>query len=252
MLIPRLEGRWEYMRTAADALARSFRVVTFSLAGEPSSGLPLDPALGLENYVAQVVRALDEQRIDRAIVCGVSFGGVVGVRFAAAHPGRTASLVLASAPGPRWHLKPRHLLYARLPWLFGPLFVSETPWRLREEILAALPGRRDRVRFGLSQIRTFTHAPVSLIRMAKRARMISPLDLTGECARITAPTLVITGEPHLDQIVPVDGTSDYARLIAGAQHVVLERTGHQGVMTRPDAFAHLVRAFAESHRHAAA
>jgi hypothetical protein len=44
VLIPRLEGRWEYMRAAADALARSFRVVTFSLAGEPSSGVALDRA----------------------------------------------------------------------------------------------------------------------------------------------------------------------------------------------------------------
>jgi pimeloyl-ACP methyl ester carboxylesterase len=160
--------------------------------------------------------------------------------------------VIASAPGPRWQLRPRHLLYARMPWIFGPAFVAETPSRLREEIRAALPGRRQRLRFGLSHIRTFARAPLSLARMAERARMISPLDLTAECARVAAPTLVITGEPHLDHIVSVNGTSEYARLIPGARRAVLEHTGHQGVMTRPDAFADLVQAFVENQRHAAA
>jgi pimeloyl-ACP methyl ester carboxylesterase len=252
VLIPRLEGRWEYMRAAVDALARSFRVVTFSLAGEPSSGVALDRTRGLENYVSQVRSVLDQQRIDRAVICGVSFGGVVAVRFAAAHPERTGALVIASTPGPRWQLRPRHLLYARMPWLFGPVFVAETPSRLRDEIRAALPSRRDRLRFGLGQIRTFTRAPISLARMAERARMISPLDLTAECVRVTAPTLVITGEPQLDHIVPVNGTSEYVRLIPGARCAVLERTGHQGIMTRPDAFADIVRAFVENQRHAAA
>jgi 3-oxoadipate enol-lactonase len=252
VVIPRLEGRWEYMRPAVDALARSFRVLTFSLAGEPSSGVPFDRARGLDNYVSQVVRALDQERVDRAAICGVSFGGVVAVRFAATRPARTAALVLASTPGPAWRLRPRHLVYARAPWLFGPLFVAETPWRLRAEMAAAFPRLSARLRFALSQVGTFVRAPLSLARMAERARVISALDLTGDCARITAPTLVITGERRLDHIVPVEGSSEYVRLIPGARGVVLDRTGHQGVMTRPEAFADLIRAFLENPRHAAA
>ncbi len=246
VLIPRLEGRWEYLGAAVDELARSFRVLTFSLCGEPTAGLPFDRARGLDNYLSQMRRALDDQRIDRAVVCGVSFGGVVAVRFAATEPARTAALVLASTPGPTWHLKPRHRLYARAPWLFGPVFVAETPWRMRAEIAAALPRPGARLRFALRQAGTFTHAPVSLRRMAVRAQMIAALDLVADCARVTAPTLVITGEPRLDRIVPADGSLEYARLIPGARSVVLERTGHQGVMTRPEAFAELVRGFHSS------
>jgi pimeloyl-ACP methyl ester carboxylesterase len=63
---------------------------------------------------------------------------------------------------------------------------------------------------------------------------------------------VITGEPALDRIVAVDGTAQYARLIRGAEQVTLEHTGHQGIMTRPEAFADLVEAFVEKQRHAAA
>jgi pimeloyl-ACP methyl ester carboxylesterase len=79
--------------------------------------------------------------------------------------------------------------------------------------------------------------------MAARARLISSDDVRPDCARIAAPTLVITGERHLDHVVPVDGSSEYLRLIPNARAAVLERTGHLGSITRPEAFAEIVRAF---------
>jgi pimeloyl-ACP methyl ester carboxylesterase len=244
VFIPPLQGRWEYMSETVGALAQHVRVVTFSLCGERGSGLRFDRARGLANYVDQVVRALDERRIDRAVVCGVSFGGVVALHVAAAHPDRVSALVLASTPGPSFRLRPRHLMYARVPWLFGPVFLAEIPRRFRPEFAAALPDARMRRRFALRQLGTFVRAPLSLRRMAQRAKLISTLDLGALCRRVSAPTLVITGEAALDFVVPVEGSSDYTRLIAGARGVVLERTGHHGTITRPEAFAALVGDFA--------
>jgi len=109
VLIPGLDGRWEYQRPAIEALARSFRVLTFPLCGERACGVGFDPKLGMDNYVAQVVAALDGRRIDRAVICGVSFGGLVAIRFALAHPERIAGLVLVSTPGPTWRLRKRRL-----------------------------------------------------------------------------------------------------------------------------------------------
>jgi pimeloyl-ACP methyl ester carboxylesterase len=88
--------------------------------------------------------------------------------------------------------------------------------------------------------------------MAERARSISTLDLADDCARIAAPTLVVTGEPGLDHVVPREGASAYIQTISGARGAVIERTGHLGVITRPDAFASLVRAFVEGQLNAAA
>ena len=36
MLIPGIQGRWEYIGPAVDALASSFRVITFALCDEPA------------------------------------------------------------------------------------------------------------------------------------------------------------------------------------------------------------------------
>lgn len=244
VIVPGVQGRWEYMRPAVDALAEHFRVITFSLCRERASGSAADPAGSFDTFVEQVETVLNDRGLRSAIICGVSFGGLIALRFAARHPGRTAKLVLVSTPGPGWRLKRRHELYARLPWIFGPMFLAETPWRLRRELQAAIPDAPARRAFRRAQLRTLVDAPLSLARMAARARLIGRMDTAAECRRITAPTLVVTGEAALDHVVSADGTSAYARLIAGARAVVLDGTGHLGTVTRPRAFALLIRDFA--------
>jgi pimeloyl-ACP methyl ester carboxylesterase len=88
--------------------------------------------------------------------------------------------------------------------------------------------------------------------MAARAREIEQCDARGDCARITAPTLVLNGEAPLDHVVPVEGSSEYARLIAGARTATIERSGHLGSVTRPKVFTEIVRSFVEGQQHAAA
>jgi 3-oxoadipate enol-lactonase len=245
VLIPGLQGRWEYLRPAVDALSTAFRVITFPLCDERSSDFEFDEGRGFDCYVEQVRAVLDHCHIDRAIVCGVSFGGLIALGFASAYAGRTGALVLASTPGPGWHLRRRHEVYARLPFVLGPLFLAETPWRLRRELATAFPERSTRLRFAGLQLRTLARAPLSLARMASRARMIATVDAGAACARITAPTLVVTGERTLDHVVSVDGSVGYVSMIRGARGVVLERTGHLGSITRPEDFAAIVREFAE-------
>jgi pimeloyl-ACP methyl ester carboxylesterase len=246
VFIPGLQGRWEYARATVDALARHFRVITFSLADEPAAGASFDAERAFDSYAEHVQAVLDAARVDRAIVCGLSFGGLVALRFAAQHPTRAAGLVLASTPGPGFHLRPRHDMYARLPWVFGPLFLMEVPWRARPELRAALPDASARRAFSRRILATLAEAPVSLPRMAARARRIAHYDTRADCARIEAPTLVVTGEPSLDFVVSVDASAQYAELIADARAEVLSNTGHQGTLTRPDAFAAMIREFADA------
>ena len=242
LLIPGIQGHWKYMQPTVAALSQHFQVLTFSLGGANS----------LDDYVEQATRTLDQNGIDRAVVVGVSFGGLIALRFAAMHPERTHALVLASTPAPRLRLRRRHQIYTRLPWVFGPLFLAETPLRLRREMAAALPDWRARWMFRLNVLRVFPTAPISFSQMAARARLITSTDLTPDCSRIAAPTLILTGEQQLDHVVPVEGSSAYLQLIANARAAVIERTGHIGSITRPDVFASVIRDFVNGHHHAAA
>jgi pimeloyl-ACP methyl ester carboxylesterase len=244
ILIPGIQGRWEYVRQAVDALSSCFRVLTFPLCDEPSARFAFDASRGFDCYVEQVRAALDERGVERAIVCGVSFGGRIALRFAAMHGDRTSGLILVSTPGPGWRMRGRHRLYARAPLLLGPFFLAESPRRLRREISAALPALSDQVRFAGQQIRTLLAAPLSFRRMARRAQLLTDNDPAADCASITAPTLVVTGEPGLDHVVSVDGSVAYLSLIRGSRGVVLPRTGHLGSITRPIEFAAIIRDFA--------
>jgi len=252
VFVPGLQGRWEYARPTVEALAEYFRVLTFSLGDEPSWQGAFDRRRGFDAYGDQIAAVLDQADLERAVVCGLSFGGLAALNFASRFSDRVDALVLASTPGPGFTLRPRHQFYTRVPWLFGPLFLIEAPFRAGPELKAALPRAGDRRAFAWTMLRTSVRAPLSASRMAARARMIGSFDAGGACSRISSPTLVVTGEPSLDFVVSVDGTSQYARLIGGARAAVLARTGHQGTLTHPREFAAIVRKFVVENRHAAA
>ena len=73
VLIPGIQGRWEWMRPAVDALSKQCRVITFSLADEPTSGASFDESAGVWSYVQQVSDVLDARGLREATICGISY-----------------------------------------------------------------------------------------------------------------------------------------------------------------------------------
>ena len=59
-----------------------------------------------------------------AAICGVSFGGLVALHFAARRPERTRALVLVSTPSPDWTPGARVQWYLRAPRLLAPVFAA--------------------------------------------------------------------------------------------------------------------------------
>ena len=241
VLIPGIQSRWEWMKPAVDALAATCRVITFSLADEPSSGWRLAAPATMDDYVEQVREAMDARGVATAVICGVSYGGLIAAAFSARYPARTAGLVLVSAVPPGWTPDRRVSFYLRAPRLLAPLFCVGS-LRMYPEIAAATPG----VVNGLSAAarhgwNVVTHI-FSPARMAHRVRLLAPLDLSA-LACVRTAVLVVTGDEALDRIVPVLKTREYLQLWPHARLAVLERTGHLGLITRPDAFAAVVAPF---------
>jgi pimeloyl-ACP methyl ester carboxylesterase len=79
--------------------------------------------------------------------------------------------------------------------------------------------------------------------MAGRVTLQQQTDFAPDCARVIAPTLLVTGEEALDRIVPVEVTRRYERLIPGARHVTIDHTGHIGMLTQPARFAAILTEF---------
>jgi pimeloyl-ACP methyl ester carboxylesterase len=242
VLVPGIQGRWEWMKPAVDALSRRARVITFSLADEPTAAGSFDPASGFSSYVRQVIEALDLAHVGRAVVCGVSYGGLIAAAVAARHPERVSALVLDSAVPPAWRPDARVRFYLRAPRLLSPLFYAAS-LRLFPEFVAASPGKIAAVVSALWHGANALRHPFSPGRMARRVRLLEGLDLRDELTRVNIPTLVLTGERSLDRVVPVEMTAEYLTLWPHARAVTLPRTGHLGVVTKPGLFADTVMAF---------
>ena len=247
VVIPGVQGRWEWMKPGIDALAKRGRVITFSLADEPSSAADFDDATGFWNYVEQVRNALEQSGIDKAAICGVSYGGLIAGAFATRFPGRATSLILVSALPPSWRPDARVSFFLRAPWLLSPLFCLASV-RLYREFATARDtwwsGVRSACSAGLNVLRHMFHPA----RMARRVHLLSSvLGIEAEMSRVKVPTLIVTGEESLERVVSPRLTREYLAIWPHACVETLARTGHLGMITRPDEFAALVSAFVSAH-----
>ncbi|HWN44225.1 MAG TPA: alpha/beta hydrolase, partial [Thermoanaerobaculia bacterium] len=77
---------WEPVVAALDS---RFQVVRCDFRGQLQS--PGEPEPSLEAHVRDLVELIDGLGLERVHVVGTSYGGLVGLLFAALHPKRTAS-----------------------------------------------------------------------------------------------------------------------------------------------------------------
>jgi pimeloyl-ACP methyl ester carboxylesterase len=238
VVVPGIQGRWEWMRPAIAALGQRHRVLTFSLH-ETSS----EPQSLFESWTRTIDALVDRAGAGVVAIVGVSFGGLIAAHYAATRPRRVSALALVCSPSPRWRLDRRSAQFAQRPGLSLPLFAIRGCYRLAPEIIAARPTWMSRCRFAGEHIWRVLNAPISPRQMSRWATDWMTRDFVDDCRRIAAPTLLITGEPSLDRVVPVSSSVEYLELIPGTRHVVLERTGHIGLVSKPERFASVVSEF---------
>lgn len=240
VIIPGIQGRWEWMAPTMEALQAGHRVITCSLQ-------ELRPDRDPHGVFPAWTRALDaliDSTLERQVsIIGVSFGGLIAARYAARRPDKVTSLILASTPAPRWRPRPDDEFCLRFPWLSLPYFAARGLVRLVPELMRARESWPKRFELAGEHARRVLQAPLEPRRMAEWAREWLAYDLTSDCKTIKAPTLIVTGESSLDRVVPVWESKKYLKLIPGSVHQVLADTGHLGVITRPYRFAEMAGKF---------
>ncbi|MGH9158722.1 MAG: alpha/beta fold hydrolase [Vicinamibacteraceae bacterium] len=248
VLVPGINGRWEWMRLTFEALAKRLRVVTFSYRGEPGARPLPQHGADFDTFIEQVDEARRATGQQRAAVCGVSYGGWVALRYAAQHPDRVAALILVCTPPPPpdVSLGWRYDHYLRHPRLYAPAFFFRALRRTIVELKSTFPGVNRWLPFLLRHLRTILRAPQSPVRTARRWELAQHVDLLADCHRVKTPTLVVMGEAELDGVVSTRGTLSYLALIRGANAATLPGTGHLGPMTKPYEFARIVSEFIDT------
>lgn len=218
----------------AHPLAEAFTVVRFDFRGQLRS--PGAPPPDLEGHSADLAALLEHLELPAAHLVGTSFGGEVGLHFAATRPERTLSLVAATVTdlatgdfqaGGAWlgeacertalGQDPRQLWDAMIPAFYSPAWrvLHEAELTLRREQFAGLP--RD-----------------YFLGVADLLKSLQGLDLRMLLPRIACPTLlVVAGD---DQVMPPDRPSAMALAIRQARLETIEGAGHALIVEQPDRF----------------
>jgi 3-oxoadipate enol-lactonase len=233
VVIPGVQGRWEWMMPALQALSARCRVISYSLG----------TAKTFEDLVDQVDRVLDERGVQTAAICGVSFGGLIATKYAAKRPERTTALVVVSTPSPEWAPSADQARYLESPWRSTPAFLATSPGRMWPEIAAAIDGWPSRLRFCAEHVVRIAAAPIVPAQMAGRMKLRPGVELRDDCAKVRARALVISGAPELDRVVPAASTRAFVQLFRDAEYMMMDRTGHIGCVTQPERFARIVGEF---------
>lgn len=227
-------GMW---RGQIEPLSALGRVVVIDGPGAGKSEPP--PRFMLEEHADALFDAWGELGIDKAIIVGLSWGAMVGMRFALQHPTRVSGLALldSSAEVHPLHERVRYraflALYKRAgfpyslferevaPKMFGPRTRRERPELVERSYHYAMGFNRD----GLTK--------------ASLAVMIHRKSILEKVSGIRVPTLVMCGRE--DAATPLEKSENIARSIPGAELVVLDELGHMSALEDPDAVnAHLV------------
>jgi len=236
LLIPGANGHRRWMSFLARAFAARHRTIAVTLPGESEApGLGPDPRdAPFSEVIARLTEVLDACDAPRAVLCGTSFGGVMALSLALAHPDRVSALVLhASTARPARRIR-RYGRFARRPLLatlvFNAIFLPGLPAEFR----ASLPERRQRRRFYrdlLALRRTIPYCPAAF---GRRLGRLADVDLTAELSRLNQPVLALSGEAGLDAIVDPSEGEWIATHTDRGRHEVLPGTGHLAILARPE------------------
>jgi proline iminopeptidase len=239
---PGLDHSW--FKPAHAALAEVAQVVYLDLRGQGRSDLDNAERWTLAQWADDLRDFCDGLDIRKPVVLGSSFGGMVAMKYAAAHPEHPGKLVLVSSMA-RLVLDRMLAAFERL----GGERARETARAFWQKPCAeTLPAYLERC-FPLYTRRP--RAPDALQRVALNLDVLThfaggemqAFDLRAELCRVHCPTLLIAGED--DPIAPPEASEEIAAALpAGAVRLVrFAGCGHEVVNDNPQGYFGLVKDF---------
>lgn len=189
--------------------------------------------------------------LDRVAVLGDSYGGMIVMAYAAAHPEHVSHLILSDSPAPAW----KDMVHL-LPQVFPD---REEQGEKESKKLAADP--QAAARAGLaSHMGMMFYSPdlrdeylkhmgdLGFVPAVGNAvqHATADLDLTAKLPGFHFPTLVITGRYDMN-VAPLTAWR-MAHAIPGAQMVFFEKSGHLPAYEEPAKYLEVLETFLASDR----
>jgi proline iminopeptidase len=247
----------DYMLPLAQFLPAGYRSIAFEQRGTGRSRpQPFDPATLTMHTVVEDLEALRVRlQQDRLFLLGHSWGGMLAMAYAAAHPDRGNRLILVESGGPtlaftQWfgdnieaRLRPEDIELRNF-WLAAGNNGVDSGKAATEALKAILPGyffdRKAALTFA-SAFKPGQYHPDVNERLF--ADMRKHYDSREGLKNLKRPVLII--QAHQD-LIGDKTAEDIRALITGAKLVYIRRSGHFPWIEQPEAFRKAIADFLSS------
>ena len=227
----------EFWMPVAESLASRYRLILPDLRGHGESGVGEGPAT-MAKHAADVARVMDDARIGRAPLIGVSIGGYLLFEFWRKHRDRVAALGLCNTKAPADNAEARAgrlqaandvLERGIEPFLhsMGPRLFGKTTRETRPDLVDG----------AVRMMRQMSPEDIAQVQrgMAERPDSIDTLKT------INVPTLLVTGDE--DILTGINEAELMRQHIAGSQLRVIPKAGHYLPWEQPEEAFKVIRQF---------
>jgi proline iminopeptidase len=226
-------------------LAHNRQIVFYDQRGTgKSKQVKPDASFGMDAQVADMEAVRARLGFAKFDLVGDSYGGLLAMAYAAAHPEHVHKLILSDSAAPA--LKD---IVRVLPDVFPDVLeqiaardkntsgANAADQRIRDHFLMLFYSEGNRDRY-LAGVKDLGSSPQVSAAVQKASRT---LDLTPELSKFKFPTLVITGRYDMN-VTPVTAWNIY-KAIPGAKFIVFEKSGHLPAYEEPDKYVQVIEGF---------
>ena len=237
VLIPGLAGGFGLLGPLAKSLADRHHVFAYQLRGENDCFVLRHP-FDLDDLVEDLAELLDTLKLENPTIMGLSFGGIIALKFAIRYPHRVDRLIVQGV-GARYEpgliQQIATTVLSRFPLPEDSPFVNQ--------FFNLLFGSRQK-RDSLFEFVTEQIWQTDQSVMAHRLRLVEGLDIERQLRHIKAPTLVLAGER--DVLVSPNSLAPLCDGIADVRLTRLPNCGHLAFVTKPELIVNQVEQFLQS------
>jgi proline iminopeptidase len=225
-------GLWDNVDDLAELLGDLFTVCTYDQRGCGRSGGRQGPYTAAR-FVADLDAVRDASGSERTVVGGHSWGAVLALLYAAAHPERVEGVIYVSGVGiewSKWRSRFRDEVQKRLASpKFSEVAQQANPLVTRWAVDFANPelglARAHEMVASGFQVNTDCNAALNA-----ELSSIPDEDWQRLCARVTAPVLVVQGEGDPR---PLEAVGSMVQALSSVERVILPGAGHYPWVERP-------------------
>ena len=221
----------ELFKSNRSALAQAgYRVVTVDLRGFGRSSAPVSDAGSIPTYAQDVLAVMDKLEIKKAVIGGMSMGGMIAFELYRRVPERFAALALLNTTAnPAGNVEKAYWgAIAEKAQAKGS--ASLVPEMMKDMLTGATQAKKpELVRFlsGLIETASKRGAVAAAKALADRPDSLPTL------STITVPTLIVAGRE--DTLIPPVFSQKMQQGIKGSKLVVIEGASHAAVLEAPSA-----------------